>query len=62
EALAGITPQVTAQHGFSVPERDLATITSRLSLYADFLPLFDVPLADTIATLLGAEPAPPPLV
>ncbi|QEE44782.1 tRNA lysidine(34) synthetase TilS [Rhizobium sp. WL3] len=62
EALAGITPQVTAQYGFSVPERDLVTITPRLSLYADFLPLFDVPLADTIARLLGAEPAPPPLV
>ncbi|WP_377274655.1 tRNA lysidine(34) synthetase TilS [Rhizobium sp. R86522] len=34
------------------------TITPRLSLYADFMPCFDQPLADMIATLIGVDPSP----
>ena len=37
---------------------DQITITPRLSLFADFMPGFDQPLADAIARILGAEPAP----
>lgn len=34
------------------------TITPRLSLYGDFMPCFDQPLADMIATLIGVDPSP----
>lgn len=60
-ALNGTTPQVLVGKGIFASHLEHVTIKPRLSLYADFLPLFDLPLANAIASLLGAEPAPPPL-
>lgn len=58
-ALAGNAPQVTGNSAFSGSARAAVTIRPRLSLYADFMPLFEQPLAETIASLLGTEPSPP---
>lgn len=57
-ALAGVTPQVVGDNGLFATEQREVSITPRLSLYADFLPLFDRPLANAIALLLGVEAAP----
>lgn len=57
-ALAGNAPQVTGNTVFSESARTAVTIRPRLSLYADFMPLFEQPLADAIASLLGMEPSP----
>jgi tRNA(Ile)-lysidine synthase len=58
-ALAGNCPQVIVAKELSGEIGDRIAITPRLSLFADFMPGFDQPLADAIARILGAEPAPP---
>jgi tRNA(Ile)-lysidine synthase len=58
-ALAGSAPQATGNTAFSGAARATVIIRPRLSLYADFMPLFEQPLADAIASLLGTEPSPP---
>ncbi|MFN3319736.1 MAG: tRNA lysidine(34) synthetase TilS [Allorhizobium sp.] len=58
-ALAANCPQVIVGKELSEKVGDRITITPRLSLFADFMPGFDQPLADAIARILGAEPAPP---
>jgi tRNA(Ile)-lysidine synthase len=57
-ALQGNAPQIADIHGISHQQGPLVTVAPRLSLYADFMPSFDQPLADAIATLIGAEPSP----
>jgi tRNA(Ile)-lysidine synthase len=57
-ALAGNAPQIFERNGISTPLIDLADVTPRLSVSADFLPLFDRPLTDAVAMLIGAEPSP----
>ncbi len=58
-ALTGNAPQVTGKQAFSGTARAVITVRPRLSLYADFMPMFEQPLADAIASLLGMEPSPP---
>ena len=58
-ALGANCPQVIVDKELSGKVGDRITITPRLSLFADFMPGFDQPLADAIARILGAEPAPP---
>ena len=57
-ALAETSPQVVVKEGSSEEARHKVIIRRRLSLFADFMPGFDKPLADTIARLIGAEPTP----
>jgi tRNA(Ile)-lysidine synthase len=57
-ALAATAPQVLAGHTLSPAGQAGVSFHPRLSLHADFMPLFDQPLADAIASLLGAEPSP----
>lgn len=58
-ALAANCPQVIVEKELSGAASDKFAITPRLSLFADFMPGFDQPLADAIARILGAEPPPP---
>jgi len=58
-ALAANCPQIIVEKELSGKIDDQITITPRLSLFADFMPGFDQPLADAIARILGAEPPPP---
>jgi tRNA(Ile)-lysidine synthase len=58
-ALGANCPQVIVDKELSGKIGDRITIAPRLSLFADFMPGFDQPLADAIARILGAEPAPP---
>lgn len=58
-ALAGNYPQVIVEKELSGRTGDQIIIAPRLSLFADFMPGFDQPLADAIARILGAEPPPP---
>ena len=57
-ALQENAPQIVENNEVRVPHGAEMTITPRLSLYADFMPCFDQPLADTIAALIGADPSP----
>lgn len=57
-ALAGNRPQAIVEKELSGKTDDQITITPRLSLFADFMPGFDQPLADAIARILGAERTP----
>lgn len=57
-ALTATCPQLFDEKGFSVPASEAVRILPRLSLYADFMPVFDQPLAHRIALLVGAEPSP----
>lgn len=57
-ALAGNAPQIFERNGISTSPSDLADVTPRLSVSADFLPLFDLPLTDAVAMLIGAERSP----
>ncbi len=57
-ALAGNCPQAIVEKELSGKIDDQITITPRLSLFADFLPGFDQPLADAIGRLIGAERTP----
>ncbi|MDH4412771.1 MAG: tRNA lysidine(34) synthetase TilS [Rhizobium sp.] len=57
-ALAGNAPQIAGNEGVSRPDAQAITITPRLSLFADFMPGFDQPLADAIARLMGAQASP----
>lgn len=57
-ALAGTGPQLLDRHGISRQLDVKITVKPRLSLYADFMPCFDQPLADAIARLIGVEPGP----
>ena len=57
--LTGTTPQVFVDNGLFSSRPETVSVKARLSLYADFLPLFDLTLAQAIAARLGAEPVPP---
>jgi len=57
--LTGTTPQMLVRNGLFPSRCEHVSVEPRLSLYADFLPLFDLALAQALATRLGAEPAPP---
>jgi tRNA(Ile)-lysidine synthase len=62
QALAANCPQAIIKAGFSDPDIEKILITPRLSLFADFMTGFDLPLAEAVAGLLGAEPPPPSLI
>ncbi len=57
-ALQENAPQIIEIKEVRDIESAAVTITPRLSLYADFMPCFDQPLADMIATLIGVDPSP----
>lgn len=57
-ALQENAPQIIENKEVRHTEGAAVTITPRLSLYGDFMPCFDQPLADMIATLIGADPSP----
>jgi tRNA(Ile)-lysidine synthase len=57
-ALQGNAPQIIDIDGILHRRGALVTVAPRLSLYADFMPCFDQPLVDAMATLIGAEPSP----
>jgi tRNA(Ile)-lysidine synthase len=57
-ALQENAPQIIENKEARHPDGAAVTVTPRLSLYGDFMPCFDQPLADTIATLIGAHPSP----
>lgn len=57
-ALSGNAPQVIAAEAFSGSSADTVAIRPQLSLFAEFMPGFDQPLADAIGRLIGAEPTP----
>lgn len=57
-ALDANCPQVIVEKELSAETDNNITITPRLSLFADFMPGFDQPLADAIARMLGAERTP----
>ncbi|SIQ27289.1 tRNA(Ile)-lysidine synthase [Rhizobium sp. RU33A] len=56
-ALQGNAPQIIENNEVRYHQDTAVTTTPRLSLYADFMPCFDQPLADTIAALIGAKPS-----
>jgi tRNA(Ile)-lysidine synthase len=62
QALAANCPQVIRKKEFSDRDTDKILIRPRLSLFADFMTGFDLPLAEAVAGLLGAEPPPPSLI
>lgn len=57
-ALSKSSPQPVDEDRFSVPFDGRIRLEPRLSLFAEFLPSFDQPLADVIARLIGAERSP----
>lgn len=57
-ALQGNAPQIIDIDGIPHQQGAVVTITPRLSLYGDFMPCFDQPLADAMATLIRAERSP----
>jgi tRNA(Ile)-lysidine synthase len=57
-ALQENAPQIIENKEVRHTEGTAVTTTPRLSLYADFMPCFDQPLADMIATLIGVDPSP----
>ena len=57
--LTGTTPQVLVGNGLFSSQPENVSVKARVSLYADFLPLFDLSLAQAIAARLDAEPVPP---
>lgn len=58
-AQTGNQPQLLDMQGASVNSGDGIDVRPRLSLYAEFMPCFDQPLANVIARLIGADPTPP---
>lgn len=57
-AMAGNAPKIPFSNGFSGNLAPEVMVKPRLSLFADFMPVFDQPVADAIGRLFGLEPTP----